>query len=168
MLFLESVSYLDIFCFVFVHILEYWTIYRWGCHKVKPQKAEENIFNNFSSFVVDRGAQVWENLCCQLISWLEPEMSFLKFFLLLSPYFFNVNTTFTSAKQYAPSVHLMFELCRSQVFSSFEFKIARAKILLETFSELYANKGDFILELFFGGGLKAAVLDSILPACIMW
>ena len=89
-------------------------------------------------------------MCCQLISWLEPEMSFLKFFLLLSPYFFNVNTTFTSAKQYAPSVHLMFELCLSQVFSSFEFKIARAKILLETFSELYANKGDFILELFFG------------------
>ena len=77
-------------------------------------------------------------------------MSFLKFFLLLSPYFFNVNTTFTSAKQYALSVHLMFELCLSQVFSSFEFKIARAKILLETFSELYANKGDFILELFFG------------------
>ena len=71
-------------------------------------------------------------------------------FLLLSPYFFNVNTTFTSAKQYALSVHLMFELCLSQVFSSFEFKIARAKILLETFSELYANKGDFILELFFG------------------
>ena len=62
----------------------------------------------------------------------------------------------------------MFELCLSQVFSSFEFKIARAKILPETFSELYANNGDFILELFFGGGLKAAVLDSILPACIMW
>ena len=93
-------------------------------------------------------------------------MSFLKFFLLLSPYFFNVNTTFTSAKQYAPSVHLMFELCLSQVFSSFEFKIARAKILLETFSELYANKGDFILELF--SGFKVVVLDSILPACILW
>ena len=44
----------------------------------------------------------------------------------------------------------MFELCLIQVFSSFEFKIARAKILLETFSELYANKGDIILEFFFG------------------
>ena len=78
----------------------------------------------------------------------------------------------------------MFELCLIQVFSSFEFKIARAKTLLETFSELYANKGDIILEFFFGfqgyankgdiildffSDFKVVVLDSILPACsIMW
>ena len=126
---------------------------------MKPQKAEENIFHNFSSFVVDRGAQVWENLCCQLISWLESEMSFLKFFVCFfsSPYFFNTTLIllllwllWSFTKQYVLSVHLMFQLCLFQVFSSFEFKIARAKILLETFSELYANKGDFILELFFG------------------
>ena len=96
-------------------------------------------------------------MCCQLISWLEPEMSFPKFCLLFSPYFFNTTLIllllwllWSFTKQYVLSVHLMFELCLFQVFSSFEFKIARAKILLETFSELYANKGDFIWELFFG------------------